>query len=141
MMSKIFKILLIAIIVTFSQTGCKKNNDPIRVVYKVSYKSNDSCKVLVRYKDVTDYVTLYINENWSKEIYLPPNTVASLVAIPQRDLSKELEESFYTLEINKKQRPAISIEIIRDWCTMSEIGENAISLSVITSRTCEEEGI
>ncbi|MBF0649853.1 MULTISPECIES: hypothetical protein [Dysgonomonas] len=99
----------------------------ISVKYKVLIDSKQSCNVFVSYKDSTGYVTLYIDDNWSKEVFLPQGEVASLLMICQHDIEDGLQTGAFFHSLTGQ------IDNGREVVTDS--GKNIVSVSTITRDT------
>ncbi len=60
-----FLILLISIL-----SGCGRSKDVKQITYSFSVDLEDPFNVFIAYKDSDGYKTLYIDREWTKDVYL-----------------------------------------------------------------------
>ncbi len=77
-----FKLLLFSIF-TICLISCSSEREEVCVTYHLSIQSDEPCEVFIAYRNSSEYVTLYTDKDWSKDVYLPKNSYASLLVIPQ----------------------------------------------------------
>jgi len=127
----------ILIFIPLFLAGCaNKSNEPVRIIYEFTLPSDEPHKVFIAYRDSTDYVTLYTDKNWTKEVRLSPNNVASLLIISQED-SDLITGNKNDKYILNKNDDLFSGRIIQKEKTIADYAESVISLSVIVSKTQE----
>lgn len=90
-MKVIFYIVLLPLFISGLYSCSTDKTTLISVKYNVLIDSKEPCSVFVSYKDSAGYVTLYIDSNWSKEVFLPKGEVASLLMICQDDIEDSLQ--------------------------------------------------
>ena len=99
--------ILIIITITHIFSNCSKKEEKFfRITYKLTFLSENIHPVFIAYKDSKNYVTLYTDKDWSKEVLLPCDAPASLLIIPQTDFIIDDREN------NDRNRAAISGQII-----------------------------
>lgn len=80
MIYKTFVILFGLVILS----SCANNDkEAFKVTYDFKFISEDTCKVLIIYKDSIDYISFCTDKNWSKDVSLSRKDMASLLIIPQ----------------------------------------------------------
>ncbi|SBW04318.1 hypothetical protein [uncultured Dysgonomonas sp.] len=126
-MKVIFYIILFPLFLwgVYSCSTDKKTR--ISVKYKVFIDSKQPCCVFVSYKDSTGYVTLYVDDNWSKEVFLPQGEVASLLMICQYDIEDGLQTGVFF--------HSLTGQIDNGKEVVTDSGENIVSISTITRDT------
>lgn len=108
--------LIMIIIIMF---GCSNNSNVYyKVTYKVNVRSYGCSRLLVIYKDSNDYEKLFIDKNWSKDVYIRSKDLASLLVTPLAS-SIILEEG----EIS------FTASIVHDKETVSESNNELVTLA------------
>ena len=109
--------------------ACSGNrNDNFCVTYNVSLDSQKSYKLLITYKDSTDYTTLLITDKrWSKKVCLSPKDLGSLLVIAQPDESINHWETF------REENISIAAQIVHDRKTITERGVRVVSATMLPS--------
>ncbi|MDR2950257.1 MAG: hypothetical protein ACK5KL_02815 [Dysgonomonas sp.] len=86
---------LIILIITFTFSACTRKEEKLfHITYKLTFLSENIHPVFIAYKDSKDYVILSTNKDWSKEVLLPYDALASLLIIPRADFIIEDKEYF-----------------------------------------------
>lgn len=81
---KIIYNLLAALFYLTIPNSCERvSKEPIQITYSLKFLSEETCRVLIIYKDSAEYISLYTDNDWSKDAYIHGNNVASLLIIPQ----------------------------------------------------------
>ena len=109
------KLLLFSIF-TICLISCSAEREEVCVTYHLSILSDEPCEVFIAYRDSSEYVTLYTDKDWSKDVYLPKNSYASLLVIPQ-----SLDKSFEIF---------LSGQIIHKGKTLKSLDQNIISITL-----------
>lgn len=85
-----FNLLLLSIF-AIHLMSCSRSRELVCVTYHLSILSDEPCEVFIAYKDSNEYVTLHTDKDWSKDVYLPETSYASLLVVPQNlDKSSEV---------------------------------------------------
>ena len=84
--------LIILLSVILLLISCNNREQSYCVTYKVS--GNNGNNWLVSYRDTCGYVQLETTKNWTKDVCLTKNEIASLMVIPKNDLSVDNNMAF-----------------------------------------------
>lgn len=95
---------------------CSRKDEVKRITYSFWADTEEVYNVFIAYKDSSGYNILYTDTAWTKDVYLDPDNVASLLIIPQ----------------TKADINYIGKIICNDNVKISS-GKNMISLSVFTN--------
>lgn len=115
MVNNSIKIYFFVIIILVCSC-CGGKGEVKQITYNFSADTEDVYNVFIAYKDSSGYNTLYTDTIWTKDVYLGPGDVASLLIIPQTEA-----DIYYTGKI-------ICNDNIR-----TSGSKNVISLSVLTN--------
>lgn len=133
-MNRMNKIILVlsTIFVIIGYSGCSDNKKEtvfVHVTYKVVIDSPVSHPVFVAYKDSTGYVTFQSNTNWTKEVYLPRKTVASLLIISlDGDTDYDADDIGFISAYNDSK--SFLAEIITEGKTVMDRNDGVASVSL-----------
>lgn len=116
-MKKSIILLTIIIVITALCSCTEKEKTYHSVIYTVDLYPTDTTRIIVVYKDSSEYINLLINQNWSKEVRMQSKELASLLVAPLTS-SKFFEEPEVTF----------TAKIIHDNKTVSESGRSLISI-------------
>ncbi len=103
------------------------NKERFRVTYKVLVHSDKPSKLFISYKDSTDYVTLYTDKSWSKDVCLPSDGLASLLVVPQYVYDVDI------LNNSNNSDVLFSGQIIHEQKIVSSSGKQTIIITLLAS--------
>jgi len=124
-----YKTLVILLGLAILSSCANEDKETFKVIYSFKFLSEETCKVLIIYKDSTDYTTFYTDKDWSKEVYLSEKDMASLLIIPQvyyKAWENNLEED----NLFPKNNILLKGQIIHNKKTITSNGKDNINISL-----------
>lgn len=110
-MKKIFKITS-ACLLLFLFAGCSsKKESPFCITYKVTRSSINPYEISITYRDAGGLITTTTTQkSWTKEVCLPPDERAFILATPRGNSESYLDEILYADMVNE-EAPIFSVQI------------------------------
>jgi len=108
-------------------TCCGNEYKSLPITYSFFPDPKKSCRVFISYKDSTGYLTLYTEDEWSKEVYLPHNEIASLLIVNQNDAD---EQSLFNSPIVEEDI-ILKGQIEKGDKTVTGYGKDIISIALL----------
>jgi len=123
----IYTMLVISVFSGFS--FCRKDTgSESKITYKIFIDRENKSNVFIAYKDSTGYITEITDKDWSKEVTLPADGLASLLAIRQLDA----EECYRTGVILPKSEDLIEAKIQTGKRTITGHGRKVVSITFMS---------
>lgn len=111
-MKKIFKITSACVFIFFLLSACAhKKESPFCVTYKVTRSSINPYEISITYRDAGGLTTTTTTQkSWTKEVCLPPEERAFILATPQGNSEAYLDEIIYADRMDD-YKPVFSVQI------------------------------